>query len=72
VLRHPSYAGLILWSAGCGVWNQSLPGLAAMLLVTVPQIVYRIRIEERILAEHFGERWSDYARRTWALLPPVW
>jgi protein-S-isoprenylcysteine O-methyltransferase Ste14 len=72
VLRHPSYTGLILWSAACAVWNPSVPGLALMLAATVPQIVYRIRIEERILAEHFGARWTEHAKRTWRLVPGVW
>jgi protein-S-isoprenylcysteine O-methyltransferase len=72
VLRHPSYTGLILWSAGCAVWNPSVAGLVLMLLATVPQIVHRIRVEEKILAGHFGARWSEHARRTWRLVPGVW
>jgi protein-S-isoprenylcysteine O-methyltransferase Ste14 len=72
LLRHPSYTGLILWSAGCGLWNPSVLGLCLMLLATVPQIACRVREEERMLAEHFGERWREYAGRTWAVIPLVW
>jgi protein-S-isoprenylcysteine O-methyltransferase Ste14 len=36
VLRHPSYTGLILWSAGCAVWNPSVPGL--VLKVYSPRV----------------------------------
>jgi len=71
-LRHPSYSGLVLWSAGIALWNPSLPGLAVLLVTTVPQVVYRVRIEERIMAEHFGEQWSDYRKRTRALVPLLW
>jgi len=72
LLRHPSYAGLVLWSAGLGLLVPSLPGVIVLVATTVPQIVHRIRIEERILEEHFGERWRRYASGTRALVPLVW
>ena len=72
VLRHPSYTGLLLWSVGVALWNPSLPGLAVLLATTVPQMVYRIRLEERMLEAHFQGRWATYRARTRALLPFLW
>jgi protein-S-isoprenylcysteine O-methyltransferase Ste14 len=71
-VRHPSYTGLVMWSAGIALWNASLPGLAALMVTTVPQVVVRMRIEERMLADHFGRRWEPYERRTRALVPGLW
>lgn len=71
-LRHPSYTGLVLWSAGFALWNPSLPGMIVLMGTTVPQIVYRIRVEEGLMAAHFGEAWRRYVGRSWALLPWLW
>jgi protein-S-isoprenylcysteine O-methyltransferase Ste14 len=70
-LRHPSYTGYLLGELGLGValWNWLsiviifAPVLAAML--------YRIRVEERALAENFGDEYVGYARGTKRLIPKV-
>lgn len=49
-----------------------LMSLAVLLLTTIPRIVYRIRVEERIMTEHFGRAWQEYRRRTRALVPLLW
>ncbi len=72
VLRHPAYTGLLLWSAGFALWNPSLPGLAALLVLTAQEIAFRVRIEEKLLEEHFGEAWRRHAETTWAVVPGVW
>lgn len=71
-LRHPAYAGLVLLSVSCGVWNPSAIGCVALALTTLPQVVVRIGFEERLLADHFGERWRAYAARRRRLVPGVW
>lgn len=71
-LRHPAYAGMLLWSAALGLWNPSAPGLALLLLGTIPQIALRIRAEERLLEDHFGEAWRAHARATARVIPLVW
>jgi protein-S-isoprenylcysteine O-methyltransferase Ste14 len=71
-LRHPAYTGMLLWSAGLGLWNPSLPGLALLLPATLVQLVHRIGVEERLLAGHFGARWEEHARATSRLVPGVW
>lgn len=72
LVRHPSYTGMLLWSAGLGLWNPSLPGLLLLLPATLAQLAQRIDVEERILAEHFGARWEGYARRTSKVIPGIW
>lgn len=72
VLRHPAYTGLLLWSAGFALWNPSLPGLALLLAMTAREIAFRVRIEEEMLEEHFGDAWRRHAETTWAVVPMVW
>jgi protein-S-isoprenylcysteine O-methyltransferase len=68
-LRHPAYAGYFLMALGISLGYSSLIGLAALLLLFVPVLVYRIRVEEKVLAAHFGKEWLAYSRRVPAILP---
>lgn len=72
VLRHPAYTGLLLWSIGFALWNPSLPGLVVLLVVTLDEIAFRVRNEERLLAAHFGDAWQRHAQATWAVIPLLW
>ncbi len=67
-LRHPAYLGALLSGAGAALAFRSGVGLAAALTLLLP-IRVRIRNEERLLAEHFGEAFADYRRRTGGLVP---
>lgn len=71
-LRHPAYAGYLLIALGLAVGYSSAAGAAAVLLVLLPSLLFRMRVEDRLLAEHFGPRFRDYARRTKRLLPGIW
>jgi protein-S-isoprenylcysteine O-methyltransferase len=72
VLRHPSYTGALLVFFGFGVLFDSWPALAVATLPVVAIILRRIQVEERALAEHFGEAWRAHCARTWRLVPGVW
>ncbi len=72
LLRHPAYTGLLLWSIGFALWNPSLPGLAALVVLTVQEIAFRVKAEEELLLAHFGDAWRRHAEATWAVLPLVW
>jgi protein-S-isoprenylcysteine O-methyltransferase Ste14 len=32
-------------------------------------VLYRINIEEKVLAENFGNEYHDYMKRTWRIFP---
>lgn len=72
VIRHPSYAGYLLMALGISAGYASLAGLAVFAAVLLPAMVYRIRVEERVLAAAFGESYRDYVRRTRRLIPRIW
>lgn len=67
-VRHPGYLGSQLANWGCAIAFGSGLALPLALLMTAFQFG-RIRREEALLAEHFGDAWRAYARRTPALLP---
>jgi protein-S-isoprenylcysteine O-methyltransferase len=71
VVRHPGYLGSIL------VWFGSR--LALNWLVAIATVValfavyaYRIRAEEQMLGEQFGEKYQAYQARTKRLVPFLW
>jgi len=71
-IRHPAYAGYILIALGLSFGYSSLAGLVAILLLLLPSVVYRLRVEDRLLAEHFGEAFTNYANKTKCLIPGIW
>jgi protein-S-isoprenylcysteine O-methyltransferase Ste14 len=71
-IRHPAYTGALLTCAGVGLGTGSLVGLAAMILLPGLAFAWRIRVEERALAERFGGAWTEHRARTAALIPGIW
>jgi protein-S-isoprenylcysteine O-methyltransferase len=71
-IRHPAYAGYFLMSLGLALGYSSLAGFAAILFVLLPSVIYRICVEDKLLADHFGAQFEDYAERTKRLIPKVW
>jgi protein-S-isoprenylcysteine O-methyltransferase Ste14 len=72
VVRNPAYLGLLLMGLGVTIGYSSAIGLAAMAVLLMPALVHRIRVEERLLAIHYGQAYAAYARRTRRLIPGVW
>jgi protein-S-isoprenylcysteine O-methyltransferase Ste14 len=67
-IRHPGYAGSWLACAGSALAFGS--ALAAPLLLLFLAVLFgRIRREEALLAERFGEEFARYRARTGALWP---
>src|SRR5262249_18706944 len=71
VIRHPSYLGLLVTLVGWVLTFRGACGGAAPLFFT-PPLVARMNAEEALLESEFGERYADYRRRTWRLLPFVY
>ena len=54
IIRHPAYAGYLFMTFGLALGYSSLLGFVSTLLILLPAAIYRIRVEDRMLAEHFG------------------
>ena len=71
LLRHPSYTGLLMTFLGFALCLGNWLSLAAMLPVALV-LLWRIQVEEQVLAAAFGDRYAAYARQTKRLIPFVW
>jgi protein-S-isoprenylcysteine O-methyltransferase Ste14 len=71
-VRHPSYTGLLLIVAGVGLAAGNWLSLAVCLVVPVPAIVRRIRVEELELERVLGDAYRSYASGRARLVPRVW
>ncbi len=72
LVRHPGYAGGLLASIGVGLMSGNWVGLAAMTLLPLIAIVWRIRIEESALIATLDNRYRSYAAARKRLVPLVW
>lgn len=68
-VRHPIYTGfLMILSAPLLLSSNWLVGLF-WIAATYLDLTHRIQAEESMLAETFGEKFADYAKKTGKLLP---
>lgn len=72
LIRHPAYAGYLLAALGLALGYASIVGAAALFLILLPAIVWRIHIEEGLLRAHFGAQFEEYSSRTRRLVPWAW
>lgn len=72
LLRHPSYTGSLMSFLGFGLALGNVWSLAVVMAPVVVAFLWRMRIEERVLAEAFPTQYPEYARQTKRLIPFVW
>jgi protein-S-isoprenylcysteine O-methyltransferase Ste14 len=68
-LRHPAYLGSLMSFIGLGLAIENWIGLIVVFTLPLAAILYRIKVEERALLEHFGTQYEEYCKRTKRLLP---
>jgi protein-S-isoprenylcysteine O-methyltransferase len=71
-LRNPSYTGGLITMSGLGISLGNGMSLAILVLTALIVYVWRIRAEEKMLLGEFGQRYEEYKKKTWALIPFVW
>lgn len=71
LIRHPIYLGSILFSPSIPMIAGSFYGFVIML-VPIPMLLYRIRIEEKIMVSRFGQEYLEYAHKTKKLIPYIY
>jgi protein-S-isoprenylcysteine O-methyltransferase Ste14 len=70
-IRHPSYAGMLLYMAGYVLVFRCWLGLL-LVAGTLAILLARMNAEEALLEGEFGEEYASYRRRTWRLVPWVY
>jgi len=71
-LRHPSYTGIWLITTGLGLAMRDWSSFAAMTILPLLPLAYRIAVEERALSDRFGAEWDQYRKETRRLLPWIY
>jgi len=71
-IRHPAYAGYLLMALGLVLGYSSVLGFVSILFCLLPAMIYRIRVEDRMLADHFGTQFEKYAQKKKRLFPGIW
>lgn len=70
LVRHPIYTGLLgliagsMLACGFGVW-------IALMVVSIPWLLRRVRIEDALMAGRFGTSYDAYRARVPALIPHI-
>jgi protein-S-isoprenylcysteine O-methyltransferase Ste14 len=72
VVRHPSYAGILLAIMGVGLFIGNWWSLVLLTVVVAAALVFRIRVEERALLKSLGDNYAHYAVGHKRLIPFVW
>jgi protein-S-isoprenylcysteine O-methyltransferase Ste14 len=72
LLRHPSYTGLLLASAGVGVASANWVAVAALTLLPLALLIRRIHVEENALLATLDGPYRAYASQHKRLVPLVW
>jgi protein-S-isoprenylcysteine O-methyltransferase Ste14 len=71
-VRHPIYTGMLGMLVATGLAVSHWAALLAALLVFFIGTIIRVRSEEQLLREAFGEQFDNYARRVSAIVPGVY
>jgi protein-S-isoprenylcysteine O-methyltransferase len=71
-IRHPSYTGLIMIFLGMGICTGNAIALVIYVLPMGLALLHRIAIEEAVLSDALGSRYTDYLGRTKRLIPFVY
>jgi protein-S-isoprenylcysteine O-methyltransferase Ste14 len=70
-IRHPMYASQWLWVLAQPLLLQNWIAGFINLLVFVPFFYLRVREEERLMLERFGDQYRSYMQRVGAVLPKM-
>jgi len=68
-LRHPAYTGMLITDLGFGLALGSGPGALLLVVLISAATLYRIRVEEKILIQRFGDEYRSYMQHTRRLFP---
>jgi len=69
IVRHPIYASMLCLFLGMAAMVATPLSFAIALLPFLAGTEIRVRVEDRLLAGHFGEEFREYQRTTRAYIP---
>ncbi len=70
-VRHPSYLGGLISFVGLGLSFNNILSFFVLMIPIVSAFLYRIKIEEQVLIDKFGDEYIEYMKNTKKLIPFV-
>ncbi len=71
-IRHPMYSALVLYCVGQTLVIPNWVAGPSYLVAFGILLVFRVRAEERMMLEQFGDEYAAYKARTQRLVPRIW
>lgn len=71
VMRHPMYASQWLWVIAQPLLLQNWIAGFLNVLVFIPFYILRVRAEEQLMLEQFGDQYRSYMREVGAVFPKI-
>ena len=71
-VRHPIYSGMLGMLVATGLAFSRWAALLAALVIFFVGTIIRVRSEEKLLREAFGEQFENYAQRVPAIVPGLY
>ncbi len=71
-LRHPSYFASLVSFAGLGWTFNNWLSLLLIIVAILIVFINRIKIEEKLLIQHFGPEYIEYKKTTKGLIPFIY
>lgn len=71
-IRHPMYMALLLYSVGQALVIPNWVAGPSYLIAFGILFTFRVRAEERMMLDQFGDQYAAYMARTKRLVPGVW
>ncbi|MGH7176419.1 MAG: protein-S-isoprenylcysteine O-methyltransferase [Tepidisphaeraceae bacterium] len=71
-IRHPMYTSLLLYSVGQALVIPNWVAGPSYLIAIAILFAFRVRAEERMMLDQFGDAYAEYMTRTHRLVPGVW
>jgi len=69
--RHPLYLSFIVMILGIDLMFRSVMGMVFTFILSIPSVIYRAKIEDKLLRDKFGEEWENYVDRVGFLFPKL-
>jgi protein-S-isoprenylcysteine O-methyltransferase Ste14 len=71
VIRHPMYASQWLWVIAQPLLLQNWIAGFSNLLIFIPFYFLRVKAEEQMMLDSFGQQYQEYMKRTGGVLPKM-
>jgi protein-S-isoprenylcysteine O-methyltransferase Ste14 len=71
LVRHPGYLGALMMISGISIGMNSIISVIVVIVPVFLAFSYRIKVEEDLLLEAFGDRYREYSFKTKKFIPFV-